>query len=75
MRRALIEDRTIPPTFRSYQRAALGDLDGAFRELDSAIATRDGFITFLYPIYVGPIRKDPRFAAVTKRAGLPTLSR
>ncbi len=42
VRRAFIENRTIPPTFRAYQRAALGDLDGAFRGLDTAIAKRAG---------------------------------
>jgi len=75
VRRAFIDERTVPPTMRAYQRAALGDLDGAFRELDAAIATRDGLISFLYPIFVGPILKDPRFAAVAKRAGLPALAR
>jgi len=75
VRRAFIDQRTVPPTMRAYQRAALGDLDGAFRELDTAIATRDGLISFWYPIFVGPILKDPRFAAVAKRAGLPALSR
>lgn len=74
VRRLFIEDRSLPPTFRAQLRAALGDRDGAFRELDTALATRDRYITFLYRLFVGPIRNDPRFAAVAKRAGLPPLS-
>jgi len=39
------------------------------------IVTRDRFIAVLYTFFIGPIRKDPRFAAVAKRAGLPALAR
>lgn len=75
VRHVLIEDVRTPPTFRAEQRIAPGDVDGAVRGLNTVIATHDRYLTFLYPIFVGLIRKDPRFAALRYRAGLPAPAR
>jgi len=54
---------------------ALGDADRAFEWLDRAYEEREGHVgglTYikLDPVY-GPIRSDPRFAALLKKMGLP----
>jgi len=62
------------PVERARWRAQLGDTDGAFRDLDTAVAERSIWI-----IYVGefpelaPLRGDARYAALLKRMGLPDV--
>jgi hypothetical protein len=56
---------------RARWRAQLGDIDGAFRELDAAVADHS-----IWAIYIDqfpslePLRKDPRYAALRERLGL-----
>jgi len=57
---------------RARWSAQLGDNDAAFRELDSAVAEHS-----IWAIYVeqfpelDPLRRDPRYAQLLKRLGLP----
>ncbi|HTJ24411.1 MAG TPA: protein kinase [Gemmatimonadaceae bacterium] len=57
---------------RARWSAQLGDNDAAFRELDSAVAEHS-----IWAIYVeqfpelDPLRRDPRYALLLKRLGLP----
>ena len=52
--------------------AALGDKDGAFRNLDRALAERDGMLAYLktYPA-LSSLRSDPRFTRLLQRLNLP----
>jgi hypothetical protein len=56
---------------RARWRAQLGDIDGAFRELDAAVAEHS-----IWAIYVDqfpdlePLRRDPRYSALRGRLGL-----
>lgn len=51
---------------------ALGDKDGAFRNLERGFAERDGMLAYLktYPA-LGALRSDPRFAQFLRRLNLP----
>jgi len=52
---------------------ALGDKDNAFKWLDRGFAMHDKGVTYLIidPL-LDPLRSDPRFAGVLRRAGLPS---
>ena len=56
---------------RARWRAQLGDIDGAFRELDAAVAQHS-----IWTIYIDqfpelePLHRDPRYAALRERLGL-----
>jgi hypothetical protein len=53
-------------------RAQLGDIDGAFRDLDTAVAERTIWIIYVTDFAdLAPIRGDSRYAALLKRLGLP----
>lgn len=52
-----------------------GNLEQAFAWFDRAFKARDTTIMSIYeapPEILGPLRKDPRFAAFCKKVGLPT---
>lgn len=57
---------------RARWRAQLGDIDGAFRELDAAVAQHS-----IWAIYIDqfpdlePLRHDARYAALRARLGIP----
>ena len=62
------------PFERARWRAQLGDIDGAFRELDTAFAERTIWIIYVSDFAdLAPIRGDPRYAALLKRLGLPDV--
>ena len=52
--------------------AALGDKDGAFRNLERGFAERDGMLAYLktYPA-LATLRSDPRFRELLRRVNLP----
>jgi hypothetical protein len=51
--------------------ASLGDVDDAFRWLETAIEERAaGMILLRVHPRLDPIRKDPRYAALVRRVGL-----
>jgi hypothetical protein len=52
--------------------AVLGDKDESFRWLEKAYTERSSFMTALkYWSVFDPLRSDPRFAELLRRAGLP----
>ena len=57
---------------RASWRAQLGDIDGAFRELDAAAAEHSIWVIYVeqFP-ELEPLWRDPRYAALLKRLGLP----
>ena len=62
------------PFERARWRAQLGDIDGAFRDLDAAFAERTIWIIYVSDFSdLAPIRGDPRYAALLKRLGLPDV--
>jgi len=56
---------------RARWRAQLGDIDGAFRELDAAVAEHSIWVIYVdqFPD-LDPLRRDPRYAALRERLGL-----
>jgi len=57
---------------RALVRAALGETDAAFAELERALADReDALVSLLVNPRVDPLRADPRFAALLSNVGLP----
>jgi hypothetical protein len=50
----------------------LGDIDGAFRELDAGVAEHSIRVIYIdqFP-GLEPLRSDPRYAALRERLGLP----
>jgi hypothetical protein len=57
---------------RARWRVQLGDIDGAFRELDAAVAEHSIWVIYVeqFP-ELEPLWRDPRYAALLKRLGLP----
>jgi hypothetical protein len=52
--------------------AELGDKDKAFALLDEAIATKDQHTAWMkVDPYMDPLRDDPRFKELLRRAGFP----
>jgi hypothetical protein len=60
---------------RARWRAQLGDVDGAFRELDAAVAEHSIWVLYIdqFPD-LEPLRRDPRYAALRTRLGLAKKS-
>ena len=53
--------------------AQLGDADRAFAEFDNAIAVKDTGLVYLKgDPFLGPIRGDPRYAALLKKLNFPS---
>ena len=65
----------IVPTWAAVVEAQLGNVDHAFALIDRGFAVNPGSMVFLGvdPLF-DPLRKDPRFAAALRRAGLPPPS-
>ena len=65
----------IAPTWAAVVEAQLGNVDHAFALIDRGFAVNPGSMVFLGvdPLF-DPLRKDPRFAAALRRAGLPPPS-
>ncbi len=62
--------RTVAFLF-AWLRAHVGDVEGCFRLLDQAIDQRNLWFTpFRLDPPLDPVRKDPRFAEILRRAGL-----
>jgi len=52
--------------------SGLGDTDAAFEWLEKAYQARESWITYLIPdVRIDPLRKDPRYADLLRRVGLP----
>jgi pentatricopeptide repeat protein len=64
-----------PPYFIALAYVGLGENDKAFKWLDKALQERAGPFNELNadPMF-GPLRADPRFAALLRRMGLPGSS-
>jgi len=64
----------IPPVSYATAMVARGDYDAALTWLDRALDERSPIVVFLNNLVVwDPIRSDPRFEALTRRIGLPSL--
>jgi tetratricopeptide (TPR) repeat protein len=62
----------VSPVERAVLLDALGKRDAAFRALDQAVIERDGELQSLkIEIFFDDIRRDPRFADLLRRVGLP----
>jgi hypothetical protein len=60
------------PVERARWRALLGDIDGAFRDLDAAVAEHSiWIILFAQFPEMDALRGDPRYPAMLQRLGLP----
>ncbi len=52
--------------------SGLDDLDAAFERLERAYQARESWLTYLIPdCRIDPLRKDPRYADLLRRVGLP----
>jgi serine/threonine protein kinase/tetratricopeptide (TPR) repeat protein len=62
----------VPPWDMAVAHLGLGDVDSTFAWLDSAYTARDPLVTLALsdPIW-DPVRRDPRFARLRTRMGLP----
>jgi serine/threonine-protein kinase len=73
----MLEDRTrlpVSPVNLALSFAALGDLDGAFDWLETAIEERDTLMAFFHvycEMMVPALTRDPRFTAILDRLHLP----
>jgi serine/threonine-protein kinase len=73
----MLEDRKrlpVSPVNLAWGFAALGDLDGAFGWLETAIEERDALMAFFHvycEMMVPALTRDPRFAAILDRLHLP----
>lgn len=63
--------RHVPPELIALVHVALGQNDQAFRELEQALRTRSGGVVYLRvePL-MDPLRDDPRFDELVRRAGI-----
>jgi tetratricopeptide (TPR) repeat protein len=64
----------VSPVTLAYSSAALGDLDGAFEWLETAVRERDSIITVfhIYAEFLVPeLARDPRYGALLDRLRLP----
>jgi tetratricopeptide (TPR) repeat protein len=73
----MLEDRKrlpVSPVCVAWALASLGDFDGAFQWLETAILERDSLMVFLH-IYteflVPALAREPRFTGILDRLGLP----
>jgi len=73
----MLEDRKrlpVSPVNLAWGFAALGDLDGAFGWLETAIEERDALMAFFHvycEMMVPALTRDPRFGAILDRLQLP----
>jgi TolB-like protein/predicted Ser/Thr protein kinase/Flp pilus assembly protein TadD len=73
----MLEDRKrlpVSPVNLAWGFAALGDLDGAFSWLETAIEERDTLMAFVHvycEMMVPALTRDPRFTAILDRLHLP----
>lgn len=73
----MLEDRKrlpVSPVMLAWGFAALGDLDGAFDWLETAIEERDTLMAFFHvysEMMVPDLARDPRFTAILDRLQLP----
>jgi hypothetical protein len=73
----MLEDRKrlpVSPVCLAWSLATLGDLDGAFEWLETAILERDTVMPFVHifsDFLVPALTRDPRFAAILDRLQLP----
>jgi TolB-like protein/Flp pilus assembly protein TadD/predicted Ser/Thr protein kinase len=73
----MLEDRKrlpVSPVNLAWGFAALGDLDGAFGWLETAIEERDALMAFFHvycEMMVPDLARDPRFTAILDRLQLP----
>lgn len=73
----MIEDRKrlpVSPVSLAWSFAALGDFDGAFEWLETAIRERDTLMAFVHvytEMMVPALTRDPRFTAILDRLKLP----
>lgn len=73
--RAQVRKGLTPPYFVATTAAQLGDRDEAFRWLDSAYRSRFWLMVGLKTDYqLDSLRSDPRFAALVRKIGLPTVA-
>jgi tetratricopeptide (TPR) repeat protein len=72
MEKEIANSQPIPPLWMAFMYSAVNDRENAFRWLEKAYADHSWCILYLKndPIW-NPIRSDPRFAALIRRAGLP----
>jgi len=69
---AIARERYVPPYAMALVHAGLGEVDDAFEWLDRSFDLHDVHLVFLsIDAKWDPLRDDPRFAALLKRAGLP----
>jgi TolB-like protein/Tfp pilus assembly protein PilF/predicted Ser/Thr protein kinase len=75
--RDMLEDRKkfpVSPVCLAWSVACLGDIDGAFEWLETAIKERDPLMAFIYvytEFLVPELARDPRFTALLDRLRLP----
>ena len=69
---SLAAHRYVPAIYYSLVYTGLGDLNEAFRWMDKAVDERTEYLIYLGsdPL-ADPLRRDPRFAVLMKRVGLP----
>ena len=66
-------DATASPYYQAVLHAGLGDREAALRALDRAVSVRDrDVVNIKVDSFLDPLRADPRFAALVRRAGLPS---
>jgi TolB-like protein/DNA-binding winged helix-turn-helix (wHTH) protein/Tfp pilus assembly protein PilF len=62
----------VPAVQAALVHLGLGDNERAFASLDGALAERSDFLLYLkVEPFLDPLRRDPRFARLTQRVGLP----
>lgn len=66
----LAEERYVSPVLFARFHAAMGNIDGAFEELERAYKLRCGYLFFL-PGTFPQLETDPRWNDLVKRVGLP----
>jgi serine/threonine protein kinase/Tfp pilus assembly protein PilF len=67
---ALAEERYVSPVLFARFHAAMGNIDGAFEDLERAYELRCGYLFFL-PGLFPQLEADPRWNDLVKRVGLP----
>lgn len=68
---ALERTTGVDPYFVAYAHTALGDRDGAFRDLEKALARNSPFLVWVgQDPSLAPLRSDPRFREVLRRVNL-----
>lgn len=70
--REVPEDARIKGQLLAFAYAGLGDIDSVFEWLNYAVSKKESFLNWVrsYTLYE-PVRSDPRFRDLLRRAGLP----